>query len=111
MDLKTYLRIQAKEIEKYKWIESQKVGYDLGKDAINAWVEKNAKKFREEYNQFFNCYIEQILSHTKEKMKDVNEHLSDDDIVKICKIFAEEFTCQWTKDVSLPEHDKVIEAF
>jgi hypothetical protein len=39
---------QIEEIEKHKWIESEKVGYDLGYLAVLDWIKKHAKKFREE---------------------------------------------------------------
>lgn len=30
-----------KEAQRYKWIESEKVGYDLGEDAIRKWVKEH----------------------------------------------------------------------
>lgn len=45
-----FLNDQRDEMEKYKWIESEKVGYDLGDNAIIDWIRKYAKKYREVYN-------------------------------------------------------------
>ncbi len=42
-----YMRDQVNEIEKHKWIESEKVGYDLGKSAVMDWIKRYAKDFRE----------------------------------------------------------------
>lgn len=42
-----YMYDQIKEIEIYKWIESEKAGYDLGSKAVREWIEKYAKEFRE----------------------------------------------------------------
>ena len=38
-------------MEKYKWIESEKAGKDLGEFAINEWISKYAKLFREDWNR------------------------------------------------------------
>ena len=48
MDLKEYNMRQIDEIEKHKWIESEKAGHDLGEAARIDWVKKYAAKFREE---------------------------------------------------------------
>jgi hypothetical protein len=41
---------QIEEIMKYKWIESEKFGYDIGEErACNEWIRKYAKIFREEW--------------------------------------------------------------
>lgn len=44
-----FMEIQTNEMEKHKWIESEKVGHDLGNQAVMDWVRKYAKQFREEY--------------------------------------------------------------
>ena len=49
MDLKEYNMRQIDEIEKHKWIESEKAGHDLGEAARIDWVKKYAAKFREEH--------------------------------------------------------------
>ena len=46
-----FLADQKNEIEKYKWIESEKVGHDLGNCAIMDWIRKYAKKYRDQYRQ------------------------------------------------------------
>ena len=38
---------QAKEIMKYKWIESEKAGTDLGEVAALEWVRKHAREWRQ----------------------------------------------------------------
>ena len=45
MDLKEYLEIQSREIERHKWIESEKAGRDLGTDAAIDWILKYADIF------------------------------------------------------------------
>lgn len=40
---------QIQEMLKYKWIESEKAGYDLGKGAIIEWIQKYAKDWREKH--------------------------------------------------------------
>jgi len=49
MDLKEYLEFQNREIERHKWIESEKAGRDLGLDAAIDWILKYADAFSDEY--------------------------------------------------------------
>lgn len=51
MDLKEYLEIQSREIERHKWIESEKAGRDLGTDAVIDWIIKYADAFSDRYFQ------------------------------------------------------------
>ena len=46
MDIKKYLELQAREIERHKWIESEKAGRDLGSEAVIDWILKYADVFR-----------------------------------------------------------------
>ena len=41
-----FMESQRKEMETYKWIESEKCGYDLGDKALMDWVQKHAKSYR-----------------------------------------------------------------
>jgi hypothetical protein len=50
MDLNEYLKIQQYEIERHKWIESEKAGRDLGMDAVIDWILKYADAFSDHYN-------------------------------------------------------------
>ena len=49
MDLQKYLELQNREIERYKWIESEKAGRDLGHEAIIDWILKYAHQFSDHY--------------------------------------------------------------
>lgn len=40
-------RIQIQEILTHKWLESEKVGYDLGDAAVLDWISRYAALFRE----------------------------------------------------------------
>jgi len=51
MDLKEYLNIQSREIERHKWIESEKAGRDLGMEAAIDWILKYADLFSDSYVQ------------------------------------------------------------
>lgn len=46
--MKEFNEAQVREIEKFKWIESEKAGYDLGEQAVRQWIMKYAAKFRAE---------------------------------------------------------------
>lgn len=45
---KNYIEAQINEIEKHKWLESQKAGYDIGRNiAAYDWIKKYSKSFRD----------------------------------------------------------------
>lgn len=45
-NFKLFMKKQVEEINKHKWIESEKAGYDLGNIASKEWIDKYAKQFR-----------------------------------------------------------------
>ena len=49
-DFHLFMLIQKEKIEKYKWVESEKAGRDLGQQAVVDWIRKYAKKYAEEWN-------------------------------------------------------------
>jgi hypothetical protein len=59
MDLKSYLEIQSREIERHKWIESEKAGKDLGMDAAIDWILKYADMFSDQFNQQVHTQLEE----------------------------------------------------
>jgi hypothetical protein len=44
-----FMKAQEEAIQKYKWIESQKAGRDLGLSCVLYWIDNFAKKFREDW--------------------------------------------------------------
>ena len=48
-EMSMFMSAQVKEIERHKWIESEKVGHDLGDSAVRDWISKHAKEFREKF--------------------------------------------------------------
>jgi hypothetical protein len=46
MTLHEFVHLQIEEINRHKWIESQKAGYDLGDIAVFDWVDRYAAQFR-----------------------------------------------------------------
>ena len=58
MTLHDYVHLQIEEINRHKWIESQKAGYDLGDRAVFDWVEKHAAQFRRYVQDTFGEHIE-----------------------------------------------------
>jgi len=40
---------QVREMEKHKWIESEKAGLDLGKEAVLDWITKYAETWRKQW--------------------------------------------------------------
>lgn len=49
MKLREYAEAQCTEMQKHKWIESEKAGFDLGESACLDWVKKYAKIFRDNW--------------------------------------------------------------
>ncbi len=49
LTFRDYIRLQLLEIQKHKWIESEKVGRDLGQEAVFDWIERYAEAFRRYY--------------------------------------------------------------
>jgi hypothetical protein len=45
MDSKPYLELQNREIQRHKWIESEKAGRDLGMEAAIQWILRHADQF------------------------------------------------------------------
>jgi len=45
------LQAQKEEMEKYRWLESEKAGHDVGKTVYIDWIRKYAKSWREWWNQ------------------------------------------------------------
>ncbi len=59
MDVKTYLEIQSREIERHKWIESEKAGKDLGMDAVIDWILRYADLFSDQFGQEIRTQVEE----------------------------------------------------
>ncbi len=55
MDVKEYLKLQTLEIERHKWIESEKAGKDLGMDAVIDWILKYADLFSDDLSENPDC--------------------------------------------------------
>jgi len=58
MTLHDYVHLQMEEINRHKWIESQKVGYDLGDNAVYDWVDRYAAQFRRHIQETMGEQIE-----------------------------------------------------
>lgn len=50
-DMKSFMDSQIDEINKHKWIESEKVKHDLGEEAVRDWIKKHAANFRKEWER------------------------------------------------------------
>ncbi len=49
MDLDKFLELQTREIERHKWIESEKAGRDLGSEAVIDWILRYADRFSDQF--------------------------------------------------------------
>lgn len=50
-EMKEFMNGQIKEIEKHKWIESEKRGYDLGDEAVKDYIKNYASAYRKEWDK------------------------------------------------------------
>lgn len=57
---KEFLKDECAEIERYKWVQSEKAHRDLGNDCCLEWIEKYAKQYREQWEQKNGKIIEEI---------------------------------------------------
>lgn len=46
-----FFKEQIDEINRYKWIESEKAGRDLGDSAVREWILKYAAAFRQQWEE------------------------------------------------------------
>lgn len=57
---------QIHAIEIYKWAKSEKVGHDLGDEAVRDWICKYASTFRERYEHISSIIVNEIYSNIKD---------------------------------------------
>jgi hypothetical protein len=99
------------EMERYKWIESEKAGYDLGEPAIRRWIKEHWNGYLRarwlEHLQGTTYWVE--LDHDDFEL--LRTHFQDkllllDRIVDRLKAGQENLhIIQWALDWNLPMHD------
>jgi hypothetical protein len=57
---KEFLQDELDEIKKHKWIESEKVGYDLGETCCLEWITAFAARYRKEWENKNGKIVEEI---------------------------------------------------
>lgn len=109
MDMKTYLTNQIQEALKHKWCVGIKIGRDPGEEAINDWITNHAHQYRTEYEHCLEQLINQTLNKTKTKIQKVlDQKITPEQLKQITQILIEEFTKQWTYEITKPNPDKHI---
>lgn len=106
MHLKLYLLHQKQEIEKYKWIRGQQLGYDPGEKAVQEWIDKYAEQYRKEYEDVFYQAVEETSNKCIKKLKNKIPGVSDELWDFIFKEIIESFTEVWVKEVVVDQNDK-----
>lgn len=53
-NFKEYMDDQIEEINKYKWIRGEQLGYDPGQEAVKEWISKYSQIFRENWEEKHN---------------------------------------------------------
>lgn len=99
MDLKKFLINQKIEIEKYKYFKGIELGRDPGEDAVKEWVQKNASKYRKEYNAIYNELVHKTAKSCHDKLKEKFPTVSDEIWEHFVEVVIDTFTDSWTKEV------------
>lgn len=60
MKFRDFIRLQIQEIEKHRWIESEKARRDLSGTAEKDWIEKYAEIFRKECEEKYGPLEEEV---------------------------------------------------
>ena len=47
--VREYNDLQIQEMERYKWIESEKAGRDLGEECLLDWIRRHGASFRHHF--------------------------------------------------------------
>ena len=74
--LTKFLEAQKKAIELYKWVQSEKAGHDLGREAVLDWCKYEARAFRKNY-------VKKDLEIAKEKLSNIDK-VKDPELLKEC---------------------------
>ncbi len=109
MDMKSYCLKQVEEAKRYKWIQSQKAGRDLGDAAVHEWVRKFAPQFRKEYNEVYNAMVSKVIKDTIAEMDKNNLQMDKEVVEKIVSIAIRKFTDSWTLEASKEMHNPQID--
>ena len=105
MDMKSYCHRQVEEAKKYKWIQSQKAGRDLGDAAIVEWVKKFAAQFRKDYNEEYAAMVTYVATETIKELQKANINLDNQVVEKIVKVSIDKFTSKWTVEMANDNHN------
>jgi hypothetical protein len=54
--VREYNELQIQEMERYKWIESEKAGRDLGEECLLDWIRRHGASFRNHFTNQFSQY-------------------------------------------------------
>ncbi len=106
MDTKRLFMNQAEEAKKYKWIESQKAGRDLGEQAVIDWVQKYAAKYRQEYNECFRNIVKIVKKEVENCELCKNSKIP---LEEITELIIEKFTEKWIIEIAKENHNKHLE--
>lgn len=100
MDMKSFCLYQVEEAKKYKWIQSQRAGRDLGEAAIREWVSKYAAQFRNDYNKEYFTLIYSVVDDVQKKLQNSGIQIEKDKLRFIVKNTIDSFTEKWTIEVA-----------
>jgi hypothetical protein len=109
MDMKSYCYRQVEEAKRYKWIQSQKAGKDLGEAAIHDWVKKYAALYRKDYNEQYLAMVCCVVEETIKELDKAKVNVDKELVERIVKISINKFTEKWVTEVSKEEHKGQIE--
>lgn len=106
MDQKTFCLHQKQLIERAKWQQGTREGKDPGHDFVIKWVEENASRYREEYEECFKELIKKTAEVCLEQLRVIVPSVSEEMWFKIFEIVIEEFTKIWTVELVLTSDEQ-----
>lgn len=106
MDQKSYCLHQKEIIERAKWLEGERLGYDPGPEFVERWVKENAAKYREEYRKEFAILVKKVASSCRLQLEKIVPGVSSELWDVVFKVVIENFTAIWTREIVVESNEE-----
>jgi hypothetical protein len=110
MDMKTFMRNQIQEALQHKWNKGIRIGRDPGPEAVSEWIQQHAEKYRKEYEECVEAFVEAVAGESEKRIhSDVCQLCDKKKVKQMSRIVVEEFTRIWFTEMAKPGHNKHID--
>lgn len=100
MDLKTYIRNQVIEAQRFKWNKGVQMGHDPGEQAIEEWILRYAENYKQSYEACYKRVVDKVFKTSVEKLKKLHDDLREEEINQLVQEVISDFTKQWTMEMA-----------